>query len=82
MPVDQFVEFIGFEPVPVFDYETAGGLMFDLLDKIPAEGDSYELHHEGTKTTMMARVMDGLRIDKIDVRFEEEPETAEGEEKE
>ena len=82
LPVDQFVEFIGFEPVPVFDYETAGGLMLDLLDKIPAEGDSYELHHEGTKITMMARVMDGLRIDKIDVRFEEEPETAEGEEKE
>ena len=56
--------------------------MLDLLDKIPAEGDSYELHHEGTKITMMARVMDGLRIDKIDVRFEEEPETVEGEEKE
>lgn len=82
LPVDQFVQFIGFEPVPVFDYETAGGLMLDLLDKIPAEGDSYELHHEGTKITMMARVMDGLRIDKIDVRFEEEPETVEGEEKE
>ena len=82
LPVDQFVEFIGFEPVPVFDYETAGGLMLDLLDKIPVEGDSYELHHEGTKITMMARVMDGLRIDKIDVRFEEEPETVEGEEKE
>ena len=29
LPVDQFVEFIGFEPVPVFDYETAGGLMLD-----------------------------------------------------
>ena len=79
LPVDQFVEFIGFEPVPVFDYETAGGLMLDLLDKIPAEGDSYELHHEGTKITMMARVMDGLRIDKIDVRFEEEPEAEETE---
>ena len=79
LPVDQFVEFIGFEPVPVFDYETAGGLMLDLLDKIPAEGDSYELHHEGTKITMMARVMDGLRIDKIDVRFEEEPEPEEAE---
>ena len=79
LPVDQFVEFIGFEPVPVFDYETAGGLMLDLLDKIPAEGDSYELHHEGTKITMMARVMDGLRIDKIDVRFEDESEPEEAE---
>lgn len=82
LPVDQFVDFLGFEPVPVFDYETAGGLMLDLLDKIPAEGDSYELHHEGKKITMMARVMDGLRIDKIDVRFEDDPEAQEAEEAE
>ena len=74
LPVDQFVDFIGFEPVPVLDYETAGGLMLDLLDKIPAEGDSYVLRHEGKKITLMARVMDGLRIDKIDVRFEDDPE--------
>lgn len=77
LPVDQFVDFIGFEPVPVLDYETAGGLMLDLLDKIPTEGDSYVLHHEGKKITLMARVMDGLRIDKIDVRFEDDPEAEE-----
>lgn len=77
LPVDQFVDFIGFEPVPVLDYETAGGLMLDLLDKIPTEGDSYVLHHEGKKIMLMARVMDGLRIDKIDVRFEDDPEAEE-----
>ena len=78
LPVDQFVEFLEFEPVPVFDYETAGGLMLDLLDKIPEEGDSYVLHHEGTKVTLRARIMDGLRIDKIDVIFEDD-DPAEGE---
>lgn len=78
LPVDQLVEFLEFEPVPVFDYETAGGLMLDLLDKIPEEGDSYVLHHEGTKVTMRARIMDGLRIDKIDVIFEDD-DPAEGE---
>ena len=31
---------------------------------------------------MMARVMDGLRIDKIDVRFEDDPEAQEAEEAE
>ncbi len=82
LPVDQFVDFLGFEPVPVYDYETAGGLMLDLLDKIPAEGDSYELLHEGRKITLMARVMDGLRIDKIDVRFERVEPVVEGEEPE
>ncbi len=82
LPVDQFVDFLGYEPVPVYDYETAGGLMLDLLDKIPAEGDSYVLRHEARKITLMARVMDGLRIDKIDVRFEDDPESAQSQEEE
>lgn len=84
LPVDQFVEFLGFEPVPVFDYETAGGLMLDLLDKIPEEGDQYVLYHEGQKITLSADVMDGLRIDKIGVKYEDddrEPEEKEAESK-
>lgn len=72
LPVDQFVEFLEFEPVPVFDYETAGGLLLDLLDKIPAEGDSFVLYHDGKKITLSANVMDGLRIDKIGVVYEED----------
>lgn len=70
LPVDQFVEFLEYEPVPVFDYETASGLMLDLLDKIPEEGDIFVLHHEGRKITLSTEVMDGLRIDKIGVLFE------------
>lgn len=72
LPVDQFVEFLGFEPVPVFDYETASGLMLDLLDKIPEEGDIYVLHHEDKKFTLSTEKMDGLRIDKIGVLIEHE----------
>ena len=72
LPVDQLVEFLEFEPVPIFDYETASGLMLDLLDKIPEEGDVYILHHEGWKITLSTEVMDGLRIDKIGVLFERE----------
>lgn len=67
LPVDQFVEFLGFEPVPVYDYETAGGLMLDLLDKIPEEGDQYELVHADKKFTLVINIMDGYRIDKISV---------------
>ena len=70
LPVDQFVEFLEYEPVPVFDYETASGLMLDLLDKIPEEGDIFVLHHEGRKITLSTEAMDGLRIDKIGVLFE------------
>lgn len=79
LPVDQFVEFIGYEPVPIYDYETAGGLMLDLLDKIPTEGDSVELHHDGRSIALKIDAMDALRIDKIGVEFKLEPEE-EGEE--
>ena len=77
LPVDQFVEFLGFEPVPIYDYETVGGLMLDLIDKIPAEGDSIEIYHDKRTITFTAKTMDALRIDKIGVEFkldsEEEP---------
>ncbi len=74
LPVDQFVEFIGYEPVPIYDYETAGGLMLDLLDKIPTEGDSVELRHDGRSIMLKIDAMDALRIDKIGVEFKPEPE--------
>lgn len=82
LPVDQFVEFLGFEPVPVYDYETAGGLMLDLFDKIPREGDVYELTHEDKKYTLVINLMDGHRIDKIGVLIDkvERPANEEGEE--
>lgn len=67
LPVDQFIEFIGFEPVPVFDYETVGGLMLDLLDKIPEVGNFVEFEGDGKHVKMTTAVMDGLRIDKIEV---------------
>ena len=70
LPVDQFIEFIGFEPVPVFDYETAGGLMLDLLDKIPEVGDFVEFDGDGKHVKMTTAVMDSLRIDKIEVVIE------------
>ncbi len=80
LPVDQFVEFLGFEPVPVYDYETAGGLMLDLLDKIPEEGDQYELVHGDKKFTLVINIMDGYRIDKISVLIEHIEVPEEGEE--
>lgn len=80
LPVDQFVEFLGFEPVPVYDYETASGLMLDLIDKIPEEGDTFELSNDGKKYTLCANLMDGLRIDKIGVRIERDESAEEGEE--
>lgn len=80
LPVDQFVEFLGFEPVPVYDYETASGLMLDLIDKIPEEGDTFELSNDGKKYTLCANLMDGLRIDKIGVRIERDESAEEGDE--
>lgn len=80
LPVDQFVEFLGFEPVPIYDYETAGGLMLDLLDKIPEEGDTHVLEHDGKKFTLVINIMDGLRIDKIGVLIDQVENPEEDEE--
>lgn len=82
LPVDQFVEFLGFEPVPIYDYETASGMLLDLLDKIPEVGDECVLHHKERRITLSAEAMEGLRIDKIGVFFEREDPSDESDESE
>ena len=77
LPVDQFVEFLGFEPMPALDYETVGGLILDMIDKIPSEGDVHVLYNDGNKITFSVNVMDGHRIDKIGVLFEDDDRTPE-----
>ena len=65
LSVDDFVEFLGFEPSEAQDYETVGGLMLDLIDRIPEEGDAHTLCNEGKTYTLTVTVMDGLRVDKV-----------------
>ena len=67
LDVDDFVEFLGFDPTGAEDYETAGGLVCDLMDRIPEVGDTHEICHEGIKYTVTVTVMDGRRIDKMRV---------------
>ena len=55
--------------------------MLDLLDKIPEEGDTFELTHDDKKFTLVINIMDGYRIDKISVLIEEiEPSADEDDE--
>ncbi len=66
MPIDELVDFIGFEPEEANECETAGGLLLALFDRIPDEGDEVSIHSEsGAEVQFMVVDMDNLRIDKI-----------------
>ena len=70
MPIDKLVELVGFEPEEAAESETAAGLLLDLLDRIPDEGDSTTIsdgREDGRTITFTVVDMDGLRIDKIRV---------------
>ena len=65
MAVGDFVELIGFVPEDAEDCETLGGLIMDVLDRIPSEGESLTL--EGKEATAKLTVvrMDRHRIDRV-----------------
>lgn len=77
MPIDELSELLGFE-VEQTGFETAGGLLFELFDQIPAVGDAVSLEHEGTTATFKVLRMDNLRVDTIDVVVKEAEAENEG----
>lgn len=74
LAIDEVGELIGFEPEEAEECETAGGLLLNVLDRIPDEGDSATLEHDGTKVTFTVVDMDRHRIDKIRAVIEHAPE--------
>ncbi len=80
MAIDEVEELIGFEPEEASECETTGGLLLSLFDRIPEEGDSVTIEHDGLKATFTVVDMDRHRIDKVRVVLEQKPE-AEGSEK-
>ena len=72
LPIDEVVELIGFEPEEADECETAGGLLLSLFDRIPEEADRTALPIPGkddAEVSFMVVDMDGLRIDKIQVKI-------------
>lgn len=78
LPVSDAVELIGFEPDGTDECETAAGLLLNLFNRIPKEGDTVSTEHRNTKVTFRVMHMERHRIDKIGVKIEkiheEEPE--------
>ncbi len=76
MAIDEFSDLIGFEPEDAAEVETLGGLIANMLDRIPEEGDQVLLVNEtatGTKTvTLTVQAMDRFRVDKVAVRIHDE----------
>ena len=79
MAVGDFVELIGFVPEDAEDCETIGGLIMDVLDRIPSEGESLTL--EGKEATAKLTVvrMDRHRIDRVKLVLTPKPKQEEEE---
>jgi CBS domain containing-hemolysin-like protein len=65
-PIDDFNERFGTE-IPIEDYHTVAGFVFGLLGRQPEIGDS--ITHDGMRFDVLE--IDGSRINKIAVTFEE-----------
>lgn len=74
LSVDELGELLGFEPEEAEECETVGGLVLDVLDRIPDEGDAVQLENRGTKATLTVVAMDRHRIDKVSLQLEHELE--------
>lgn len=62
-PIDDFAERMGFKDENFTEYETLGGLLLDVLDRIPDVGD--EANYDGrraSKVRFVVRSMDARRI--------------------
>ncbi len=71
-PIDDFNEQFEKE-LPIEDYHTMGGYVFGLLGRAPNEGD--EVEEDGLRLTVLE--VEGTRIDRLEVEFRPEDETAE-----
>ena len=66
MDLDDFCENLGIEKTEEMEeYETVAGLVYDLADRIPTEGDEFEL--EGKYRIKVLKVS-GKKIEKVEVR--------------
>lgn len=65
-PIDDFVERMGFKDENFTEYETLGGLLLDVLDRIPDVGDEANYEEDGTKVRFVVRSMDARRINQVE----------------
>lgn len=73
MAIGDFEDLIGFEPEDAQDCETLGGLIMDVLDRIPSEGDSLTLEGREVTARLQVTKMDRHRIDKVKLTLVRKP---------
>ena len=70
LPVAELIELMGFEPDKADECETAAGLLLNIFDKIPSEGENVSVEEKNIKVTFTVLAMDRRRIDRIGVKIE------------
>lgn len=72
LPVAELIELMGFEPDKADECETAAGLLLNIFDKIPSEGEDISVEDKNIKVTFTVLAMDRRRIDRIGVKIEKQ----------
>ena len=65
-PIGDFAERMGFKDENFTEYETLGGLLLDVLDRIPDVGDEANYEEDGIKVRFVVRSMDARRINQVE----------------
>lgn len=78
-PIDDFNEALDIQPDEEPPYETLGGLLLELFDRIPQQGDRVQFVRDGKEVRFLVTSMDMRRIDDVEfwVKKLEEPEGGE-----
>ena len=65
-PIDDFAERLGFKTEGFDEYDTLGGLLLDVLDRIPNVGDKATYVEDGVRVDFIIRSMDVRRINQVE----------------
>ena len=76
---DEYAERMGFKAENFTEYETLGGLLLDVLDRIPDVGDEAQYVEDGTKVRFVVRSMDARRINQVEFWVTPKPEDGQAE---
>ncbi len=64
--IEDFLELVDVKPSSPIEFETVGGLLFDLFDCIPSAGDSVEYAQDDKVVRFVIRTMENHRVGQIE----------------
>ncbi len=67
LPIGEFADLVNLDVEDMMEYETLGGMVLGLMDRIPEEGEETEFDN----IHFLVKAMDGRRVKTVEVRVAE-----------